>query len=113
MYEVVGDEVFRVTEISTSLQNAVVKEFHDYFFKVKLTYASEKKEVIASVFNYLDEPQTDFEELIIFEYDGHTIEAKAVKGTATITFEATVSGNHVIKTVNPRMRNGEVTIVVE
>lgn len=81
-----------------------------YEHKTELAFNNGK--VIASIYNYLDEIQTDYTDPITFDYDGSQITAIPVNGVSSIDFTSTVTGEHVVKTVNPNMRNGEVTINV-
>lgn len=87
-----------------------IVEYKDEIYHTELHYVSGS--VYATVYNYLDELQTSYPEPIIFEYEGSQVTTTPINGVATIDFSTTVSGEHVVKTVNEGIRNGEVIIVV-
>lgn len=111
--EVQGKQVLKVEEITTETQTAIVKSFYCYYYKTILLYDAVTKKVRATVYNHLDEIQSDFNEDIIFDYEGNKITITTVQGVATIDFNVTLSGEHTIKTANEMLDNGEVVVHVE
>ena len=108
--ELENGEVLIVEEIKTDTQTAIVKNHYDRKYHTRLRYENQK--VIAEVWTYLDEQATDFNENIIFEYEGEQITVQAINGVAEIDFVADQGMEHTVKTVNPMFRNGEVTFSV-
>ncbi len=108
LLETDGKQVFLVKEINTGKQVAIIKEHHCMFYKSKLLYSNGA--VICEIYNYLDEFQEDYNELEVFECEGHTIEVQVVDGIAEITIDIPQGETVVIRTINENMTNGEVTI---
>ncbi|MTK11095.1 MAG: hypothetical protein F8N39_03050 [Clostridiaceae bacterium] len=111
--EVNGKSVMEVREVKTETQTAIVKEFYCYYYKTKLVYDSVAKKVKATIYNYLDEVQTDFNEDIIFSFEGNIVTVTPSLGVSEIDFNINVAGVHIVKTVNEIIENGEVNIHVE
>jgi hypothetical protein len=92
--------------------------FHDQEYHTKLT--TDKTSILAdgvdtatitaTVYNYLDEQQSTWTGDIVFELDGVTQKAATTNGVASITFNTTVNGKYIFKTVVGVIRNGEVVI---
>jgi hypothetical protein len=110
MYIFVENYVMTQEEIKTDTQTAIVKTYYDAIYHTKLVYENGK--VIATIYNYLDEMQVGYSDSIVFEYMGDFIEVVPVNGVASIDFTSTAPGEHIVKTANSKIRNGEVLIVV-
>lgn len=106
-YVLEDDNVYILTEYEG---DRFIKECIGHIIRTQLSYAN--GQVTATVYNYLDGIQTDYTEPIIFEYEGSQISSTPVNGVTSIDFTSSVTGEHIVKTVNPNMRNGEVKIVV-
>ena len=52
----------------------------------------------------------DYNGEIIFEFDGEQQAVQAVNGVAEIPFVVVDSGTYIVRTANPDIENGEVTI---
>lgn len=105
-YEEEENRVYRIIEFP----NGFIKEGYGMILRTRLAYTG--TQVTASIYNYLDEIQTNYAEPIIFDYEGSQITATPINGVASIDFTSTVVGEHIVRTVNPNMRNGEVKIIV-
>jgi hypothetical protein len=103
-------QVLEVIEVSTGTQTATIEKHYDMIYHTVLEYTT--GQVKATVYNYLNELQTGFTDSITFDYDGSQVTVVPVNGVATIDFTSAVPGDHVVKTVNPNIRNGEVIIHV-
>lgn len=110
-FNVKNHVAYKVFTEQTEKQTVIVEEAFDQEFHTKLFHSNGI--VTASVFNYLDELQEDYNNTIVFEIDKQAQEVQAVNGNAEIEFSSTVSGDYTIKTNNPNFRNGEVVIHVE
>jgi hypothetical protein len=115
--EVVDHEILEVTSITTKTQTVVIKTQYDMVYVTDLSYDGVNKKVSASVLKWNasiegHEIDTAYSQPIVFEYEGNQVEASPVNGVATIDFDVTVSGEHIVKTIHEKMRNGEVVIVV-
>lgn len=110
MYLQQGNRVYYRQEIQTKSQMVVQETFYDMTYHTELSYSNGK--VTATIYNYLNELQGNYSDSITFDYDGTTVTVTPVNGVATIDFTSTVPGEHIVKTVNPNMRNGEVKIYV-
>lgn len=95
---------------NVQIEPVEIVEYKDEIYHTVLHYDSGN--VYATVYNYLEELQTNYPEPIIFEYEGSQVSTMPIDGVATIDFLTTVAGEHVVKTVNEGIRNGEVIIVV-
>lgn len=104
--------VMKREEVVTPTQTAIVETFYDQLYHTDLTYEPSTKIVRATVYDYKNILQTGYTMPITFNYDGQQITVTPINGSAEITFNSTVPGEHVVKTVNPSIRNGEVTIIV-
>ena len=121
MYEVITGLVYKVDEIQTKKQKAIVKTYFDQEFHIKLTtdketINSDGQDVIiitANVYNYLDEQQTVDIVDIVFELDGEKQIVPSTNGQAEITFSTNVAGEYIIKTNIPNFRNDEIKAVAE
>lgn len=107
-----GYQVMNVEEINTGTQIAIVATHYDFIYHTRLTYDPGTKKVKAEVYNYLNEFQATFTGPITFEYEGAQVTVDAQAGVAEIDFTAP-PGEHLIKTANTTMRNGEVVINVD
>lgn len=103
MFEIHGNEVLQVQEMQTKTQTAIVKTFYDMLYHTKLEINNKVK---ASVYNYLNELQTDYVGNVIFDVDGTITEIPVSNGIAEIDVTAPCT----IKTVNEGFRNSEITI---
>ncbi len=83
-------------------------KFEGYY--TKLQYNNQK--VIAEVFTYLDEKAIDYNNDVVFEYEGERITVQAVNGVAEIDFIGDAGTTHTVCTVNDKFRNGEVKFSV-
>jgi len=108
MKHIVGMYVYDNHAVVTSNQTANVEEQIGVAFKIELSYSNSK--VTAVYKNYLNEVETDFNGEIMFEFAGEKLSVLAVNGIAEIDFTITDSGTYIVKTVNPEVENGEVTI---
>lgn len=107
MYEIIETgQVLKVEEIN----GCVIKSHFDMVYHIVLEYVG--GQVKATVCDYQDSLQGTFTDVITFDYDGSQVTSTPVNGVATIDFTSTVPGDHVVKTVNPNVRNGEVSIRV-
>lgn len=111
--EVYGKQILKVEKVITKVQTAIVKTFYCFNYKTILEYDSTNKKINATVYNYLDEVQTNFSESIIFDYEGSQVSIMPVNGVAEIDFNVTLAGDHTVRTVNEMINNGEVIIHVE
>lgn len=113
-FEVHEHEVLQVEEVQTSSQIALIKSHHDMLYHSVLEHDTVNDKVIAKIYDYQNNLQTvptPYTETIIFEYEGEQIEVTTkADGTAEIDFVTEVPGQHIVKTVNPKIRNGEVAI---
>lgn len=112
MYEIIDNHVFRVHEIVTPTQQVIVKTFYDLLYHTDLTYDPARGKVRAEVRDYQGNPVPTFTDPITFELDKQTITVNPVNGIAEIDFSTELPGEYTIRTVNPSIRNGEVTIRV-
>lgn len=114
--EISEHQVFTVEQIVTKNQTAIVKKHYKMLSEIVLTYDSITQKVKASVnkFNLetlVYEFDSTFQEDLIFDYEGTTFNVNAVNGLAEIDFIVSV-GTHTVTTVNGKIKNGEVIIVV-
>jgi hypothetical protein len=112
-----GYQVMKVKEVVTTKQTAIVKTHHDMVYVTDLSYDGVNKKVSASVFKWDESTSQHTLDAahatpIIFEYEGTQVESTPVDGVAIIDFVTDVAGEHIVKTVNEKMRNGEVIINV-
>lgn len=110
-YEIVGYQVFKVEEVKTKKQTAIVKMHYDFVYHTRLSHENGK--VIAEVYDWQGNPSDDYDGTIIFEFEGQTIDVQAIDGKATIDFDVEEAGEYTVRTVNQYMRNGEVTFYAE
>lgn len=101
-----------VYQTETLESGAVIKKFYDMLLHTELSYDAVSQTVIATIYDYQNVQQSTYANQITFDYDGQQITVPATNGQAGITFTSTVAGDHVIRTVNADMRNGEVTLHV-
>lgn len=99
--------VYNREEIQTQTQVATVTTYLGLAYKTVLKYLDDK--VISRYLDYEGNP-VDYNGEIIFEFDGEQQTAQAVNGVAEIPFDVIDSGVYVVKTANPDIENGEVTI---
>jgi len=94
-------------DVITQTQTATILETIGYAYKIKLEYTPEK--VIALYLDYENNP-IDYNGEIIFEFEGEQQTVQAVNGVAEIPFVVVDAGTYVVRTANPDIENGEVTI---
>lgn len=99
--------VYNREDIQTKTQLATVTTYVGLAYKTVLEYLSNK--VIARYLDYENNP-VDFNGEIIFEFEGEQQAVQAVNGVAEIPFVVVDPGIYVVRTVNPDVENGEVTI---
>ena len=88
-------------------------EYHVKLIVDKPTISADGEDiatVTAKVYNYLDEPQSDFTGDIIFELDGETQAVQTTNGEASITVQSLEPGKMIIRTTIPNFRNGEIEV---
>lgn len=100
--------VFESKEVKTATQIATVTTYLCPQFKTALTYVLGK--VTAEYQDYSGSKQITYDGEIIFEFEGEQQIVHAVAGMAEIPFVAVDAGTYVVRTVNPDIANGEVTI---
>jgi len=105
-----GNEVLETVEMNTGKQIVLIKQHYCLYLKSILVHDADNANVTARIYNYLNEPQIDFNDIIKFECDGVLIEIQATNGVAEITVEVLVGESVIIRTVNENMGNGEVVI---
>jgi hypothetical protein len=120
-YTLIGDLVYAEYEEITNNQAAKIQGYFDKKNHTKLT--TDKSSILAdgidtatitaTVYNYLDEQQTGWTGDIVFDLDGATQTVSTTNGVASITFNTSVAGEYMIKTVVDGFRNGEVKAVAE
>ena len=76
-------------------------------YKTIITYANGT--IYAHYLDYENNP-VDYNGEIIFEFEGKQQNVQAVNGVAEIPFEVVDAGTYVVRTANPDIENGEVTI---
>ncbi|WP_163538328.1 hypothetical protein [Gracilibacillus sp. YIM 98692] len=102
----------RITKNGTVVKAATP----EYYTKVSTNQTSipadgqTEATITAEIYNYLDEPQTEWEGDIIFEVEGQEQTVSTTNGQAEITFSSEEPGDFTIKTNVPQMCNGEVVI---
>jgi hypothetical protein len=73
--------------------------------------------ITVTIYNYLDQLATNFITNIIFEIDGTQKTVTPVDGKASITFNTSVAGTFVIKTVNDevlnKIENYQIEVIAE
>ena len=110
-----------VNQITNSGKEQIVRTYFDQELNTKLTTdkptiiadETDTATITASIYNYLDEAQTDQTVDVPFILDGVETIITASNGVATIEFNSTVAGEYIIKTNIPNYRNGEVVVIVE
>lgn len=110
--EIQGNQVLQVEEVKTAKQIAIVKKHYDMVYHTVLSYDETNQKVKAEVYDYQNNFVEDFNDTIIFEFEGEQVEVQAVNGIAEIDFIIEVPETYTIKTANQNLRNGEVTINV-
>lgn len=102
-----GIYVYNKEEVQTKTQVALVTTYVGLAYKTVLEYLSDK--VTA---RYIDHEGTpvDYNGKIIFEFEGEQQAVQAVNGVAEIPFVVVDPGTYIVRTVNPDVENGEVTI---
>lgn len=81
-------------------------------YHIDVTYDALNQKVRATVYDHLNQLMTTYANSIIFEYEGQQIIVSPVSGVAEIDFVSEVPGDHVVRTVNNKVRNGQVIIHV-
>ena len=102
-----GMRVYNKDEAQTKTQVATVITYVGLAYKTVLEYLTGK--VTARYLDYENNP-VDFNGEIIFEFEGEQQTVQAVYGVAEIPFVVVDSGTYVVRTANPDIENGEVTI---
>jgi hypothetical protein len=117
-FKIIDNLVYKVITIETKSGQATVEEFYDSKFHIKLSTdkptitanGTDAATITAKVYNYLDEPQTDWTGEIIFELDGEQQAIQTTNGEVSITVQSEDTGKLVIRTAIPNFRNGEVEV---
>lgn len=102
-----GMHIYNKEEVHTKTQVATVNTYVGLAYKTVLEYLTGK--VTARYLDYEDNP-VDYNGEIIFEFNGEQHVVQAVNGVAEIPFEVVDAGTYVVRTANPDIENGEVTI---
>lgn len=83
-----------------------------YEFKTVLSYDATNQKINATIYNYDGTEATSYNSPVTFAYDGNTISVSPANGVATIDFQVTAPGAHVVTTQIPKSQNGSVTVNV-
>ena len=102
-----GMHVYSKEEVQTQTQVAMVTTYVGLAYKTVLEYLTGK--VTARYLDYNNNP-VDYNGEIIFEFEGEQYAVQAVNGVAEIPFVVVDAGTYVVRTANPDIENGEVTI---
>lgn len=106
-----GMHVYNREEIQTQSQVATITTYVCPAYQTILGYNEVDQVVRASYIDYSGNP-VDYNGEIIFEFAGEQQVVQAVNGLVEIPFEVVDAGVYVVRTVNPDVTNGEVTINV-
>lgn len=106
-----GFHLYEREEIKTESQVATIIKYVDLAYKIILNYDDIGKTIKAFYLDYENNP-IDYNGEITFEFEGEQQTVQAVNGVAEIPFVVVDSGTYVVRTVNPDIENGEVTINV-
>lgn len=116
-FKVLDHEVLKVSQVVTEKQTAVVETHHTMFYHITLLVSNanpainEEITITAEVKTW-EGLESDYNQPIIFELEGVQINADIIEGSASIPFSSDTSGEFVIKTVNDRVENKEVVVIV-
>ena len=102
-----GMYVYNQEEVQTQTQLATVITCVGLAYKTVLEYLADK--VTSRYLDYEGNP-VDYNGEMIFEFEGEQQAVQAVNGFAEIPFVVVDSGTYVVRTANPDIENGEVTI---
>lgn len=83
-----------------------------YEYRTELTYDSTHQKVNATIYNYDGTEATTYTSPVTFAYDGNTVSVTPVNGVATIDFQVSAPGSHVVTTQIPKSQNGSVAVNV-
>lgn len=104
-----GRHVYNKEEIQTKTQVAMVTTYVCPAYQTVLGFDEAGGVVRARYLDYEDNP-VDYNGTITFEFEGEQLVVQAVNGVAEIPFVMVDAGTYVVRTVNPDITNGEVTI---
>lgn len=104
-----GMHVYNREEIQTQSQVATITTYVCPAYQTVLGFDEAGGFVRARYLDYEGNP-VDYNGEIIFEFEGEQLVAKAVNGVAEIPFVVVDAGTYVVRTANPDIENGEVTI---
>lgn len=94
---------------TSSQKNVIVETSQGYAYKILLEY-DKLNNIISAKYLYYDDNPVDYNGEVIFEFEGEQQTVQAVNGVAEIPFVVVDSGTYVVRTANPDVENGEVTI---
>lgn len=104
-----GRHVYNKEEIQTKTQVAMVTTYVCPAYQTVLGFDGAGGFVRARYLDYEGNP-VDYNGEIIFEFEGEQQSAQAVNGVAEIPFAVVDPGSYMVRTANPDITNGEVTI---
>lgn len=104
-----GMHVYNKEEVQTKAQLAMVTVYVCPAYQTVLGYDDVGQVVKARYLDYEGNP-VDYNGEIIFEFEGEQLTVQAVNGVAEIPFVVVDAGTYVVRTANPDIENGEVTI---
>lgn len=104
-----GMNVYNKEEINTQTQVATVTTYVCPAYHTKLGFDEAGGFVRARYLDYDGNP-VDYNGEITFEFEDEQLVVQAVNGVAEIPFAVVDPGSYVVKTANPDITNGEVTI---
>jgi hypothetical protein len=104
-----GMHVYNKEEVKTKTQVAQVTTYVGPAYKTVLTHDPVAGTIRAEYLDYEGNP-VDFNGEVIFEFDGEQQAVQTINGVAEIPFIVVDSGTYVVRTANPDIENGEVTI---
>lgn len=104
-----GMHVYNKEEVRTQTQVAMVTTYVCPAYQTVLEFDEAGGFVRARYLDY-EGNLVDYNGEITFEFEGEQQSAQAVNGVAEIPFFVVDPGSYVVRTVNPDIANGEVTI---
>ena len=104
-----GMHVYNKEQVQTKTQVAMVTTYLCPAYQTVLGFDEAGGVVRASYLDYEGNP-VDYNSTITFEFEGEQLVVQAVNGVAEIPFFVVDAGTYVVRTVNPDITNGEVTI---
>lgn len=109
MKTIEGMHVYNREEVHTQTQVATVTTCVCPAYQTVLGFDEAGGFVRARYLDYKGNP-VDYNGEIIFEFEGEQHAVQAVNGVAEIPFVVVDAGTYVVRTANPDIENGEVTI---